>query len=546
MKKLLVVLVLILACADGAFSMKPKADEVISMEFSRRKLKRWARHNNYAYVIVNDIKDFSVKGIEGVIYELTRNLNLDGKQLNLLPNSYIKFNGYLITGGKITGILKNDILHAESLGAIPDDAIDDAEPIQNILNIAQGRVEFNDGTYTLSRFVEINSDNLDIDGKGCTLLFAPNIELSPAIRVISQNNILLQNFNIISQNKYDPANPFPRKVNTKWSNIIAIAVSNVNNFTIRNVYFEDVETAVKIDGGQGMSQNVTLSDLHTSATVAMPVYMSHVSNVLMSRCRLEASIDASEYDHHIYGSSFVQNHNITKCEFIGGSGIPIHYYSTDSTMADNININDCLFNDTLGSVINASGTCGSMEFKNSRVESLRSFEQQGVFAAMGDNVLEVKGIYVYTPFQFLFSATNKAQVSIEDIDASVKGLQCSLPSKNGCVTLANNTIRILDGLSVLYLSDSISKTVGNILIISNSFVLNPQMYSLFSVRGTINSNLLIEDNTFMCRERSRFFFDNKGFSNPHITVTGNKVIGCNSNFPYYDDCMINFSNNIIE
>lgn len=522
--------VLLLSCSfdiQATPNSHSEDNQEISMFKSRWKIKRWAAKNNYNYVIIKSYDDILQNARSRTIYEIRCSVDLKGGKLQIPSDCYFKFHNGAIINGEVLGDLKNDFISVASFGAVQNDGNDDSRAIQNALNVCSSRIVFDEGNYDVSKALYIRNSGVSLEGNGSVLTVKPSESLRVAINAFSVSNVSIADFSIVSTNSYPSSSAFPREQGSSWSNVLGIVASGVDSITINNVKFANLEYAIKIDGREGKNSNIVISNVQTNDAIAMPIYISYSSDVKFESCNISASVNASKFDHHIYGCSDNINHEIINCKFSGGSGVPIHYYTDDSTSNKDIVIRKCFLTETLGGVLISSKSRGSMVVHELVYRSSRPYSLVGVFHADGDNSLSVYNSEVFAPDQYLFSCASSSSI-LDSISAEVRSLQCALPRHGGKMIFQNCDITLKGQQPLAYVSESNSVKLGEIQFVNNLFKINEPLEYLFSTRGTSPEEFRVVGNTFKCNGNVKYIVYNAGASNPNFVFEDNLIYGCPS------------------
>ena len=109
---------------------------------------------------------------ENTIYVIKSDFILDA-DINIPANCTLEFEGGTISGGKVTGVVLNDLIKPEWFGAKNDGITDCSEAVQNALNVCKdgGTVLFSEGSYAV-KHCEVRR-NCEIVGKSATLVGQP-------------------------------------------------------------------------------------------------------------------------------------------------------------------------------------------------------------------------------------------------------------------------------------------------------------------------------------------------------------------------------------
>lgn len=505
--------------------MPSESSSPISMSEPRWKIKRWAVRNNYNYIVIRSLTEVFKISKPRTIYEIRSSIDLQGGKLQIPSDCYIYFRHGTLFNGEILGKLNNDCVRVGCFGAVQNDGNDDSEAIQNALNVCSGRVIFEGGNYDICKALYIRNSGTTLVGNGSVIRVEPTESIRVAIYVFSLSNVSIADLSIVSSNLYHSYSAFQRENDSCWSNVLGVVASGVNDFSVYNVNFANLEYAIKIDGREGRNSKVTIYGVYTNETIPMPIYISYSSDVVVDSCNLSASKVASKFDHHIYGCSDNINHEIINCIFNGGSGVPIHYYTEDSTSNKDIVVRKCVFYDTLGGVLISSKAKGSMEVHELKYKSDRKYDLVGVFHADGDNSLSIYNSTVLAPNQYLFSCSSSYAL-LDLVSAEVYALQCALPRVDSKVILQNSDVKLTGEHPLVYVSENNSRELGSVKIVNNSFKINKSLEYLFSIRGTSLNEFRVVGNIFMCEGNVKYIVYNAGAANPNFVFQDNLIYGC--------------------
>lgn len=117
---------------------------------------------------VNTLDQWMINS-ENTIYVIKSDFILD-TDIYIPSNCTLEFEGGTISGGKVTGVILNDVIKPEWFGAKNDGITDCSEAVQNALNLCKegGAVLFSEGSYVV-KHCEVRR-NCEIIGKGATLV----------------------------------------------------------------------------------------------------------------------------------------------------------------------------------------------------------------------------------------------------------------------------------------------------------------------------------------------------------------------------------------
>ena len=501
-----------------------KGQERLDLNLPNTKLEKMAKDIGYSIIQVR-------KGISlekqmrspKTIYIISSVFNLDGRNLQIPDSSYIKFTEKgAIKNGAIKGQLLNESVDPIHFGAMCDGKVDDTQALQNVINLNAKTITLKGRKYYIDRFLTIPS-NTSIEGNNATIIFSAKEKAYPGIRIQSASDVSIAEINFYAENKKKSGSPFARTPGTLWSNRYAITASSVSNITIENCSFAKVEVAIKIDGGIGDNNNVTIRNCMTEKAVNTPIYISHTKNAIIDGCKLHASTDASKYDHHIYGCTSNQHHVIANCHFYAGLGIPVHYYTTEAEGEEDILVENCFFENTCGAIIVSSQGEGTLTAKNLTMNSTRDYDN-GIFRSGGNQTLIVEGATINAPYQRLVSCQGK-NMEIKRIDATIGGLAYSLPTVKGNLNGEDCELTLLSAPYLLYLSEKNADKTGNVTLKGNSFTINNALEYLISVRGTTAGKITFDNNEILCTQKAKYAIYNAGKSSKRLIVKNNYMKG---------------------
>lgn len=511
--------------------------QVIDVSQPNRKLKISARRSGFT---VRYVRDASEIRSSKTVYILKAKIDIPDKTFNLPDSCYIKFTkGTYLRCRHIEGRLLNDQLYAHQLGAIGDGLVDDRGAIQNAINISAGKILFRKGVYKVDGFLQINHSCSLVGENNVIVKFTPSDSPCPGIQIRKANNVLIERIHFSSDNMLPSGSPFVRSEESLWSNRYAVVASSIDSLIINECNFSDVEYAIKIDGGTGENKNVYISSCNIEGNVATPIYISHTSSLVITSCNIFASNLTSGYDHHIYGSASTRNHIISDCTFIGGVGIPIHYYTNSEEGAQDIIVERCSFVDTKGAILVSSSGEGKLIARDIVVNSERKYDN-GVFRSGGKQSLMVTSASVYAPYQHLFSCSGASSV-LCDLQAEVRGLAYNIPYRHDILQVLNCNIDILEMPYLLSVSKRDASLIGNIDFIGNKFSLAAYCDYLVAIRGRSIGVINIKDNEIYCIKGAKLAIQDYSIG---LEFTENRLYGVSS-ISKQEQSVDSFSSNII-
>lgn len=464
----------------------------IDMSRGRRYVRNEGKKEGYKYVKVNEL-NFQLD--KKTIYELSFPLDLNGTTLTIPDSCYIRFGrkGKLYNG-KIKGKLMNDRVSVEQFGAKGNGTFDDTEAIQNAINVSSNIVDFANAKYYLKGMLRISESNLMLRGNGCELFFAPKEQAYPGLYIQSCSNITLSGFKFNSSKGYKQYHNFPRDKGSLWSNRIAISVSKVAGLNVTDCSFHEMEYAMKIDGGVGANKKVYLSNLKTFLDVSNPIYVSNTDSLLVDACIFEASSNVSRFEHHIYGAKNNSNHTIRNCRFIGGSGIPVHYYAEGGGFIRNINISNCDFENTVGMIIISAIQNASMTAKNLTMHSQRNYSH-AVIRVNGENsALYISDSEIIAPNQALIDMKGTCCLKMNNVSATIGKFVYTLPRNGGSILIDGSELNITNDDSLIYQPKTKSTTIGKIEIINSQVSIHQEIKDLIQLWDRSSSKILLKSN----------------------------------------------------
>lgn len=498
--------------------------ERIDLSLPCAKLKRVTVMQGYDYVsITSGIPLEQQMKYSKTVYVISSLFDLRGGCLNLPDSCYIKFEGGgSIINSVVCGKLLNKIIDPFFWGAYGDGIHDDTKALQNVINITDRVVDLKGRSYYVDGSLTIPS-GVSIIGNGAVLFFSSKEKAFPGIIIQGVNSIEIKGVDVVSKNDRFSGSPFVRKNGSKWSNRYAIAASSIASLSIEDCSFRNVECAIKIDGGVGRNRDISIKHCFIDSTVCSPIYISYTTNVIIDSCLIYASMDASVYDHHLYGSEGNIHHLILNTSFSQGSGVPVHYYSVGDTGSDDIILKDCSFFNTCGSVIVSSGGIGQLTVNNVLVKTDRLYDN-GIFRSGGKQSLVVNGALVWAPKQRLLNASGLHTI-IRNVTASVGGFSYSVPPAEGYLFFSGNHITLATAPYVVYISEKVSKQTGAITITKNHFSIINNLEYLISVRGETSGRIIFDNNVINCLGKAKYAIYNAGQPAPTLIVKNNHFKG---------------------
>ena len=486
--------------------------ERLNMSLSCKKLRKSAESRGYSFVRIHQGEPFENQMRQPkTVYVVSSSFDLGGKVFNLPDSSYVCF--------KKKGAIRND---PRCFGAIGDGRNDDTKVFQSILDLHIPIILLKGRTYYIDGYLIIPS-NVTIKGEGARIVLSAKDKAFPGFEIRRTSSVTIAGITICAKKTKQSGSPFTRTTGTLWSNRYAITASSVEELTIADCTFVDVEYAIKIDGGVGNNNNITIKNCITEGSVATPVYVSHSDNVIIDGCVFHASIDASKFDHHLYGCASNRHHLISNCSFYDGVGIPVHYYTTEVNGVDDVLVQNCYFENTCGAVIVSSRGEGTLTVRDAKMNSSREYEN-GVFCSGGNQTLIVEGASVNAPHQRLISCEG-TESRLRGVIATVGGFAYGLPSATGLLSVEGCQISLRSAPYVLYVSEKVAPKTGDVTLVGNRFLIDNSPEYLFSVRGTTKGTVSIENNEILCKGNVKFAVYNAGKTSSRLLFNKNHIKG---------------------
>lgn len=398
----------------------------------------------------------------------------------------------------------------EMYGAIGDGVADDTEAIQAMLNDTDCSRFCCRGTY----YVRVNTLNVT---RGNLTVYGGGTFVVDAVEEISH----LFCFNGVTGVMFDGVNFTATLGDKTRAYAIAIHLQGVSNVVIQNCNFENFDYDVKIDRhDNGANTNIRIEKCNMENSL-MPIYVEHTDGFYVSRCKMSISAEATEYEHHIYGSSECYNHYISDCVFEGGIGHSINYYSAyeGESVSGRIFVENCRFFDVPCAVNLGKG---EMYCTNINVVTEQSSSIGGIFGSLG-GTLYVNGFNVNAPNEKLFRLGEASYGSFSNGKATVATASYNIEDGSTAIVencditiMANNNFLFSNNSpTVIVKNCTLTKTHDNSLGKSTVFSVRGASAFLKAIGNVVNGNDLIH----------QFLYNGTGASNNNMFIINNVAFG---------------------
>lgn len=326
------------------------------------------------------------------IYEIKYDFDLDGKEIKILNNSILQFEGGKIVNGSIFGnntiiiasqnsIFNNvDIKGTWNINNIYSDWFEDIfenNNIKNIINLTNQSVVNNvyikEGVYTVS--AQYNDENIITVNSNTNIVLDGTINLSPnafpryrILRVEGANISITGKGSIVG----DKDNHTFDGGTHEWGHGIAIRDS-------KNVKIDGISISKCTGDGMSIGSDIIIKYINTPTDeIVYTIYSEqiNISNVNISECRRQGITIANT------SNALISNCHISLIKD-GADPMACIDIEPDMGAVKNITISNCVFKDS---------KFGVMSFKSSELGRIRRYENLVINNCIFDNLFE--GLYL--------------------------------------------------------------------------------------------------------------------------------------------------------